>query len=305
MTEPMSAVAMEPRPQTPGVSGEMASKRRTRSRRFPAFPALVWIVVLACAIASPLLAPHSPTDQSLTQRLLPPFWMDGGSTTNLLGTDNLGRDVLSRLIYGARVTVIVSVLAVTLSAAIGTLMGLIAGYYGKWVDTLLMRMVDFQVAFPALLFGVMLASMSKPGLRNVIIIIVLFTWAPFARLVRAETLALRDREFVQLAKVANLRPWGIMIRHLFPNILSTAMVLATLNLSVVILFEAALSFLGLGVMPPSVSWGLMLSDGRQYLTVAWWLVTFPGLAIVAVTLAGNLFGDWLRDRLDPHLAHGR
>lgn len=266
---------------------------------------MVWTVVLACAVASPLIAPHSPTDQALISRLAPPFWMEGGSTDHLLGTDNLGRDLLSRLIYGCRVTVIVSVLAVTLSAAIGTIIGLLAGYYGRWVDTFLMRVVDFQVALPALLFGVMMASIYEPGLRNVIIIIVLFTWAPFARLVRAETLSLRDREFVQLARVANLPGWKIMVRHLFPNILSTAMVQATLNLSIVILFEAALSFLGLGIMPPKVSWGLMLADGRQYLTVAWWLVTFPGIAIVAVALSGNLFGDWLRDRLDPHLAHSR
>ncbi|MFT3851873.1 MAG: ABC transporter permease [Ilumatobacteraceae bacterium] len=281
------------------------ARARRKRRRFPIVPVAVWVVVLACALFSPLLAPDSPTEQTLTARLKPPFFLHGGSTSHLLGTDNLGRDVLSRLIYGARVTVIVAVLAVTLSAAIGTIIGLIAGYYGKWVDTLLMRIVDFQVALPALLFGVMVATTTKPGLRNVIVIIVLFTWAPFARLVRAEALALRDREFVQLAKVANLRGWKVMLKHVFPNVLSTAMVLATLNLSVVILFEAALSFLGLGIMPPSVSWGLMLSDGRQYLTVAWWLVTWPGIAIVAVALSGNLFGDWLRDRLDPHLVHGR
>jgi peptide/nickel transport system permease protein len=291
-------------PDTAVMPRRRARARRSR-RRFPYVPVTVWAIVILCALASPLLAPHDPTAQSLTARLQPPFFLDGGSTSHLLGTDNLGRDVLSRLIYGARVTVIVAALAVTLAAAIGTVIGLIAGYYGKWVDTLLMRVVDFQVALPALLFGVMVATTSKPGLKNVIVIIVLFTWAPFARLVRAEALTLRNREFVQLAKVANLRGWRVILRHVFPNVLSTAMVLATLNLSVVILFEAALSFLGLGIMPPAVSWGLMLSDGRQYLTVAWWLVTWPGLAIVAVALSGNLFGDWLRDRLDPHLVHGR
>ncbi|MFV0309751.1 MAG: ABC transporter permease [Desertimonas sp.] len=276
-----------------------------RRRRFPVIPVAIWVIVIACALLSPLVAPHDPTAQTLTARLKPPFLWPDGSRDHWLGTDNLGRDVLSRLIYGARVTVIVAALAVTLAAAIGTVIGLVAGYYGRWVDTLLMRIVDFQVALPALLFGVMVATTTTPGLRNVVIIIVLFTWAPFARLVRAEALSLRNREFIQLAKVANLRPWRIMARHIFPNVLSTAMVLATLNLSVVILFEAALSFLGLGIMPPDVSWGLMLADGRQYLTVAWWLVTWPGLAIVAVALSGNLFGDWLRDRLDPHLVHGR
>lgn len=278
----------------------MRSFRRS-GRRFPIIPVVVWLAVLVMAVASPLVAPHDPATQVLTDRLIPPVWQEGGSTEHLLGTDNLGRDVLSRLVYGARITVIVVALAVTLSALIGTVLGMLAGYFGRWVDPLLMRLVDFQVALPALLFGVMLASVLRPGLRNVIIIIVLFTWATFARLVRAEVLSLRNRDFVQLARVAGSSSRRIFLRHLFPNVMNTVMVLATLNLSVVILFEAGLSFLGLGVLPPEISWGLMLADGREYMSVAWWLVAVPGLAILAVALSGNLFGDWLRDRLDPHL----
>ena len=278
-------------------------RRRRRLSRWPVVPILVWVAVLVMAVASPLVAPHDPQHQVLVERLIPPVWQDGGSAEHLLGTDNLGRDVFSRLVYGARVTVIVVALAVTLSAIVGTAVGMFAGYFGKTVDAVLMRAVDFQIALPALLFGVMLASVLQPGLRNVVIIIVLFTWAAFARLVRAEVLSLRNQDFVLLSRVAGASWFRIFRKHLFPNVLNTVMVLATLELSVVILFEAALSFLGLGVLPPAISWGQMLSDGREYMSVAWWLVTIPGLAIFAVALSGNVFGDWLRDRLDPHIRH--
>lgn len=270
-------------------------------RRYPIFPAVVWVVVLTMALLSPLVAPHDPFEQTLTDRLIPPAWEAGGTWSHPLGTDNLGRDAFSRIVYGARVTVIVVATTVTLSALVGTMIGMLAGYFGGLLDALLMRLVDFQIALPPLLFGVMLASVLKPGLRNVIVIIVLFTWAAFARLVRAEVLTLRGQDFVLLSRVAGAS-WGrIFVKHLFPNVLNTVMVLATLELSVVIIFEASLSFLGLGVVPPTVSWGQMLSDGREYMSVAWWLVTVPGVAIFAVALAGNLFGDWLRDALDPHL----
>lgn len=273
--------------------------RRTL-RRYPVIPIAVWLSVLAMAIASPLIAPHDPAAQELIDRLKPPFWQPGGSTAHILGTDNLGRDVFSRLVYGSRVTVIVVVVTVAVSGVIGTIVGMLAGYFGKTVDAVLMRAVDFQIALPALLFGVMLASVLEPGLINVIVIIILFTWAGFARLVRAEVLSLRNQDFVLLSRVAGAS-WGrIFVKHLFPNVLNTVMVLATLELSVVILFEAALSFLGLGVLPPTVSWGQMLSDGRQFMSVSWWLVAVPGMAIFLVALSGNLFGDWLRDRLDPH-----
>lgn len=276
-------------------------RRHSFLRRYPVIPITVWVVVLVMAVASPFVAPHDPARQVLVDRLIPPFWQEGGSMDHILGTDQLGRDVLSRLVYGSRVTVIVVVLAVTVSGLIGTVVGMLAGYFGRSVDAILMRLVDFQIALPALLFGVMLASVLKPGLGNVIIIIILFTWAAFARLVRAEVLSLRNQDFVLLSRVAGSSWRRIFTKHLLPNVLSTVMVLATLELSVVILFEAALSFLGLGVLPPTISWGQMLSDGRNFMSISWWLVTIPGLAIFVVALSGNLFGDWLRDRLDPHL----
>ncbi len=289
-------------PASPWRSGARRAFAPLRfARRYPLFPLVVWTAVVVMALASPLIAPHDPFEQTLTDRLRPPAWSAGGSMEHLLGTDNLGRDEFSRLVYASRVTVIVVLTTVTLSALVGTLVGMLAGYFGGFIDSLLMRLVDFQIALPPLLFGVMLAAVLKPGLRNVLVIIVLFTWAGFARLVRAEVLSLRHQDFVLLSRIAGASWRRIFVKHLFPNVMNTVVVLATLELSVVIIFEAALSFLGLGVTPPTISWGLMLSDGRGYMSVAWWLVTVPGLAIFAVALAGNLFGDWLRDALDPHL----
>lgn len=287
----------------PDSHTETVTTRRPRRwyRRYPVIPIAIIAIVIIFALFPGQIAPQSPESQDLVGRLQPPFWQDGGSTDHLLGTDHLGRDVLSRLIHAARVTAIVVFFAVILSAGLGTFIGMVSGYFGRAVDAGLMRLVDFQLAMPALLFGIMLAAVLEPGLRNVILIVALFTWAGFARLVRAEVLSLRNQDFVALAQVAGASPLRIFAKHLFPNVLNTVMVLATFEISVVILFEAALSFLGLGVLPPDISWGQMINDGRPFLLVAWWLVTIPGLTIMLVALAGNLFGDWLRDRLDPHL----
>ncbi|MDA0366555.1 MAG: ABC transporter permease [Chloroflexi bacterium] len=269
--------------------------------RYPVFPIVIWTTVLLFAFFSPLVAPHDPFTLSLSDRLIPPAWEEGGSTSNLFGTDHLGRDIFSRIVYASRVTVIVVSVTVLATAAIGTFLGMLAGFFGGVVDAVLMRFVDFQIAMPGLLFAVMLATVLQPGLRNVIFIIIFFFWAGFARLVRAEVLSLRERDFVALSRVAGAG-WGrIFLRHLFPNVLSTVMVIATLEISSVIVFESSLSFLGLGVVPPTVSWGQMLAEGREYMSVAWWSVAIPGLAIFIVALSGNLFGDWLRDVLDPHL----
>jgi peptide/nickel transport system permease protein len=270
-------------------------------RRYPIFPVLIWGTVLAFAVFSPFFATADPVVQSLRERLTPPSWEAGGSSAHLLGTDHLGRDIFSRIVYGSRITVIVVLLTVTASATTGTLIGMFAGYFGGWADAILMRLVDFQIALPALLFGVMLASVLEPSVRNVIIIIVLFTWASFSRLVRAEVLTLREREYVLLARAAGAGWPRIFAHHLLPGVMNTVMVLATLEVSVVIIFESSLSFLGLGIVPPTVSWGAMLAEGREYMSVAWWMVAIPGIAIFSVALAGNLFGDWLRDRMDPHL----
>lgn len=276
-------------------------RRRRWYRRYPIIPMAIIAVIVVLALFPSQLAPYDPSAQSLVNRLTPPFWQSGGSTDHILGTDHLGRDVLSRLIFASRVTAIIVLFAVILSAALGTVIGMVAGYFGRAVDATLMRLVDFQLAVPALLFAILLAAVLDPGLKNVIIIVALFTWAGFARLVRAEVLALRNQDFVLLARVAGASPARIFARHLFPNVLNTVMVLATFEVSVVILFEATLSFLGLGVLPPDISWGQMINDGRPFLLVAWWLITIPGLTILLVAMAGNLFGDWVRDRLDPHL----
>lgn len=269
--------------------------------RYPVIPVVIWIFVVLFAVASPQMAPHDPFRLALSDRLIPPAWESGGSLDHLLGTDHLGRDIFSRIVYASRVTVIVVSLTVVAAALIGTFLGLVAGYFGGVFDALLMRLVDFQIALPSLLFAVMLATVLKPGMRNVIFIIIFFFWAAFARLVRAEVLSLRERPFVELSRVAGASWVHIFIRHLLPNVLSTVMVIATLEVSSVIVFESSLSFLGLGVTPPTVSWGQMLAEGREYMTVAWWTVTIPGVAIFIVALSGNLFGDWLRDTLDPHL----
>ena len=269
--------------------------------RYPVIPGVIWLTVILFAVASPLFAPHDAFRLELGDRLIPPAWSEGGSLDHLFGTDHLGRDIFSRMIYSSRVTVIVVSLTVVVAAIIGTFLGLVAGYFGGLFDAVLMRLVDFQIALPSLLFAVMLATVLKPGLKNVIFIIIFFFWAAFARLVRAEVLSLRERPFVELSRVAGASWIRIFWKHLLPNVLSTIMVIATLEVSSVIVFESSLSFLGLGVTPPTVSWGQMLAEGREYMSVAWWTVTIPGLAIFVVALSGNLFGDWLRDTLDPHL----
>ena len=274
-------------------------------RDLPILPLLVLVLVLGSAALAPAIAPADPGAQSLIDRLSPPFWQEGGSSKHLLGTDHLGRDVLSRLLYGSRVAVAVAGLTIAAAALFGTALGLAAGYFGGWIDALIMRIVDIQLALPALLFGVLLSATFGAGLKNVILIIAIWSWAGFARVIRGEVLSLREREFVALARVAGMPWWWILWKHLLPNVFNTVLVLATLDVATVIVFEASLSFLGLGVVPPTPAWGSMLSEGRNYLSVAWWLITIPGIAIFAVCLSSNLFGDWLRDKLDPRLRQAR
>jgi peptide/nickel transport system permease protein len=280
---------------------------RFRVRNLATLAATVPIVlafVVAGALA-PVLAPYDPESQSLVRRLEPPAWEAAGSGHHPLGTDHLGRDVLSRLIHGARVSLIVVVTAIPASVAIGCVLGILAGYWRGGVDRLVMRLVDFQLAMPALLFALLLAAVFGPSLWNVVVVLVVFGWAGFARVVRAEVLSLRERDFVAAARALGAGDLRIMTYHLLPNVRNAVLVLATLDVSVVILAEASLSFLGVGVPPTHASWGGMVSEGRNYLTIAWWLTTVPGLAILAVALAGNFLGDWLRDATDPHLRNLR
>jgi peptide/nickel transport system permease protein len=271
-------------------------------RKAPWIPILIITVMFAMAIFAPLLAPYSPIDQSLREKLLPPFWVDGGAMDHILGTDQFGRDVLSRLIYGARVSLLVALLALTAGGGVGLLIGILSGYIGGALDNLLMRLVDAAFTFPAILFALLLAVTMGQGLPTLVIAISLLLWASFARVIRSEVLTLRQRDFVALAKVRGCSSLRIMLTHILPNVMNTFMVLVTLNIGVVIIAEASLSFLGVGVPPPEPAWGSMLADGRSMLMVGdWWLTIFPGLGILLVVLATQLLGDWLRVRLDPQL----
>ena len=270
-------------------------------RRAPWIPMVIIGTMLVMALFAPLLAPYSPIDQTLRDKLLPPFWMEGGSTKYLLGTDGFGRDILSRLIYGARVSLLVAVLALTAGGGVGLTIGILAGYLGGMIDNVLMRLVDAAFTFPAILFALLLAVTMGQGMATLVIAISLLLWASFARVIRGEVLALKQRDFVALATVRGCSSLRIMATHILPNVLNTFMVLVTLNIGVVIVAEASLSFLGAGIPPPTPTWGLMISEGRGRIASAWWVALIPGIAITLLVLSVNLFGDWLRDRLDPRL----
>jgi len=269
---------------------------------FPVIPTSILLIIALVALFADQLAPHNPEIGSLTVRFKPPFWQTGGTTKYLLGTDQLGRDVLSRLIFGARVSMVVGITAVIFAGALGTLLGIVSGYLGGWVDQVIMRITDTWLALPALTFAIFLAAIVGPSMWNIVFILGLTYWTRYARVVRGEVLSLREREFVRLAVVAGCSKWTIMSRHILPNVVNSAVVLASLMLGVVIITEATLSFLGVGVPPPQPAWGLMLSDGKQGLMVGyWWLTVFPGCCIMLMVLSANLLGDWLRVKLDPQL----
>ena len=273
-----------------------------RLRDFPLIPILILCSVALVAIFANLLAPHNPEIGSLTARFRPPAWQTGGSTKYLLGTDQLGRDVLSRLIFGARVSMVVGFTAVIFAGAVGTTLGVISGYLGGWVDQVIMRITDSWLALPGVTFAIFLAAIVGPSMWNIVIILGLTYWTRYARVIRGEVLSLKEREFVRLAIVAGCSKLTIMWRHIMPNIINSAIVLGTLMLGVVIITEATLSFLGVGVPPPQAAWGLMLSDGKQSLMVGrWWLSVLPGCCIMLLVLSANLLGDWLRVKLDPQL----
>jgi peptide/nickel transport system permease protein len=281
-----------------------APPRATAARRsdFPLLPVIILGSIAFMAVFADFLAPHNPEVGALTARFHPPFWQDGGSTDHLLGTDQLGRDVLSRLIFGARVSMVVGFTAVIFAGVIGTVLGILAGYLGGWVDQVIMRITDAWLALPALTFAIFLAAIVGPSMWNIVIILGLVYWTRYARVVRGEVLSLKEREFVRLAVVAGCSKLTIMRRHILPNVVNSAIVLATLMLGVVIVTEASLSFLGVGVPPPQPAWGLMLSDGKQGLMVGyWWLTVLPGCCIMLMVLSANLLGDWLRVKLDPQL----
>ena len=262
--------------------------------------ALLLLLVLMSALFSPFLAPHDPLEQVLENRLQPPVWA-GGTVTNLLGTDQLGRDILSRMIYGARVSMIVGAVSVLVAGVFGTFMGILSGFYGGKVDAIIMRFADIQLALPFILFALAVMAVLGPGFKNVILVLGITGWVVYGRVIRSEALMLREKEFVEAARALGHGNLKILRRHILPNILPTAIVLGTLQVANMIIAESSLSFLGLGVEPDIPTWGSMLADGRSYISSAWWVVTFPGLAIMLTVLGINMIGDWLRDQLDPRL----
>jgi peptide/nickel transport system permease protein len=259
--------------------------------------------MILMALFAPVLAPHDPIEQNLELRAAPPTISLTGLGPHPLGNDQLGRDILSRLIYGSRVSLMVGLVVVVVSGSFGVVMGILAGYLGGWADRLIMRLVDIQLAFPLILLALSIVAVLGPSLGNLIVALAISGWVGYARIIRAEVLALREREFVEAARMAGCRTSRIAARHILPNVVAPATVVATLELARVVILEAALSFLGLGVQPPTPSWGRMLADGRGFLATAWWLATFPGLAIMLLVLSVNLVGDWLRDYFDPRLHH--
>jgi peptide/nickel transport system permease protein len=275
---------------------------RDGSRDLPVVPVTIIGVALFAALFADGLAPHDPVLGNLRHRHRPPAWLAGGDAGHLLGTDHLGRDVLSRLLFGARISLLVGFTAAVVAGALGTAVGIISGYYGRWVDQVIMRVVDAWLALPAISFAIFLAVLLGPSEMNIVIILAGIFWTRYARVIRGEVLSLKERDYVRLAIVAGCTKWTIMRRHILPNVINTSIVLSTLIVGVVIVAEAALSFLGVGVPPPKPAWGLMLADGKEGMMAGyWWVTVFPGLAIMLVVLAANLLGDWLRIKLDPQL----
>jgi peptide/nickel transport system permease protein len=269
--------------------------------RLPFVSSFILLAFIVLAIGADVIAPHNPYETSLRARFRPPVWAEGGSWEHPLGTDHLGRDVMTRVIYGARVSLAAGVLTVLLSGVIGAAIGLLSGFYGGQIDAVLMRAADSTLAFPIILFALILAVTIGPSFANVITAIAIVLWARYARVIRGEVLSLKERDFVAQARIAGCSGPRIMMFHLFPNTLNTFIVLLTLQIGYVILVEASLSFLGAGIPPPTPAWGSMVAEGRDYLTRAWWVSFFPGVAIMLVVLSLNLLGDWVRDTLDPKL----
>jgi ABC-type dipeptide/oligopeptide/nickel transport system permease subunit len=261
------------------------------------------LVVLACLILigafAPFVAPHDPVEQNLIARLLPPVWDTGGDPNYFFGTDHLGRDILSRVIFGARVSLTLSFIATTVSLLIGVTLGLISGYAGGWVDALIMRIADTMLALPFYVIGITIVAVLGPSFTNLVIVLALFGWTFYGRVARGEVLSVKGREYVQAARIVGASPVRIMFRHILPNIISPLIVIWTLAIATTILSESGLSFLGLGVQPPTPSWGTMIADGQQKISSVPWLAIFPGVALMITVMTVNVVGDALRDALDP------
>ncbi|HEY7041711.1 MAG TPA: ABC transporter permease [Methylomirabilota bacterium] len=302
---PPSATATEVAPlerARPRAEREwVALLRRLVRRRTALFGMVVFLCVVLAAVLAPMVSPFDPLEQDISQRLQAPGWQDEQGRVHPLGTDHLGRDILARIVFGSRIALVVGLAAVLISGVLGMIIGLVAGYFGGRVDDFLMRLADVQLAFPFILLAIAVIGVLGPSLRNIIIVIGVSSWVVYARVVRGEVLSIREREYVHAAIALGSRHGRVLVSHVLPNTFTPWLVVATLDMARVIVIESALSFLGLGVQPPTPTWGGMLADGRVYLSTAWWLATFPGLAILITVLGINLLGDGLRDTLDPRL----
>ena len=256
---------------------------------------------MVTALAAPLIAPYSPVEVDIEHRLGPPAWMEGGKTEHWLGTDQIGRDLLSRMIYGGRVSLLIGVSAVLVSSTIGVLLGLVAGYFGSRTDWIIMTLINVMLTFPFVLLALAVIAVLGPSLVNMVIVLGVTGWPLYARVIRAETMAIRERDFITAGRALGMSHVRIIFRQILPNLISAVVVIATLQVASVIILESFLSFLGLGVQPPTPAWGNMLGEGRVYMLNSWWIAAFPGAAIFVTTLAINLMGNALRDWLDPHM----
>ena len=268
-------------------------------RRVPLIPLSILLFFVVLAIFADVISPYSSTAVSLRDRLTPPAWAGDGHWGHPLGTDPLGRDLATRVAYGARTSLMVAAATVLLSAAIGVILGLIAGYNRGIIDTVIMRAADITIAFPIILFAIMLVVILGPGIFNLVAAVGVVLWARFARVIRGEVLILMERDFIARARVSGCSSVRIIVTHLFPNIVNTTVVLLTLQIGFVIIIESSLSFLGAGVPPPTPAWGSMIAEGRDYTTIAWWVSVVPGVALALIVISFNLLGDWLREALDP------
>jgi peptide/nickel transport system permease protein len=295
----VSAELQEARVAAPEVG--YATLRRLLRLRWGLVAAGVLLLIVATAVFAPYIAPHDPLAVNIRHRLAPPAWMEGGTSAHLLGTDQVGRDLLSRMIYGGRVSLVVGITAVLMAASIGVLLGLTAGYFRGNIDWLIMSVVNVMLTFPFVLLALAVIAVLGASLKNMILVLGVAAWPIYARVVRAETLALREREFVLAGRALGMSHLRLMFLQIGPNLSSVIVVIATLQVAQVIIAESFLSFLGLGIQPPTPAWGNMLGEGRVYMLNSWWIATFPGLAIFLTTLMINLMGNALRDWLDPHL----
>ena len=281
-------------------NGRWATFRRGL-RRWPIIPAIILGTLVFAGVFAEFVAPHDPVKATLSARRAPPVWEEGGSSKYILGGDLQGRDILSRIIHGTRVSIVVAGSAISIGMVFGTIYGLISGYFGGWLDEVLMRIVEIFLAIPLIMAALVILVVAGASFLSIIGVLVLFSWVPFARQVRAETLALKALDYVALARVAGASTQRIMIKHIFPGVLNTIIIVATLQVGSLILTESILSFLGVGIPPPTPAWGAMVADGRNYLASSWGIAFFPGMAIFLTVVGFNFMGDWIRDSLDPRL----